>query len=108
MIFFAIYIVLIKFLNYDCFSLYAAARNSITTTKPTCQRTMLAAAVFLFEMIVIVFVSVSLLALQMFKDLALPGAQLWMCPWPDETVTYIGMVLLYTLIIVTAFSVMLC
>ena len=62
---------------------------------------MLAGAIFFFEMFVIVFVSISLIALQMFKDLAIPGPQIWMCPWDDTVVTYIGLILLYTLIFST-------
>lgn len=80
-----------KFLNYDYFALYAGAKDCVKTTKPTCQKNVTLALLFAFESFVFAVTQCSLLTLQMFKDLAIPGEQNWMCPWPDVTVELIAM-----------------
>ena len=62
MIYLGIILALIKILNYDYFGLFAAARNVIGTTKPTCQKTLCLTAVFVCEATVFVVAQCSLLA----------------------------------------------
>ncbi len=108
MIFMTIVLVLIKFLNYDYFSLYAAARHTVTTTKPSCQRLLCLVGGFGAEAAVFVGVQCSLVAITMFKDLALPIPQNWMCPWDDSIVTFVGLFMIYSLILITLLMVILC
>jgi hypothetical protein len=95
-----------KFLNYDYFALYAGAKDAVSTTKPTCQKNVTLGLIFAFESFVFAVTQCSLLTLQLFKDLALPGEQKWMCPWSDVTVELVAMVLLYIFIITTFVTVL--
>ena len=108
MIFLCIMLFLIKFLNYDYFSLFAAAKHTIKTTKPTCQRTLCGVIIFVCDTGVFVIAQVSFMALQTFKDLAVPIPQNWMCPWDDSIVVFIAMAMLYCLIVVLFLMVALC
>merc|ERR1719456_1652098 len=48
----AITLVLVRWLNYDYFGLYAAAKQCVKTTKPSCQRTVSVGFVMAFQSLV--------------------------------------------------------
>ncbi|CAD7947080.1 unnamed protein product [Amoebophrya sp. A25] len=104
----AICLVLIKILNYDFFGLFAAGRYAISTTKPSCQQALCLGWNMLMEAFIFVTAQCFLVAVQMFKDLAMPGSQNWMCPWDDGIVVFIALMLLYGLIISFLIIVILC
>ncbi len=108
MVFMAIALVLVKALNYDFFGLFAAGRHAIATTKPGCQKALILFWNFTSEGFFFITAQCALVAMQMFKDLALPGPQNWMCPWDDSIVVVIAMSMLYLLLIATIIIVILC
>lgn len=87
----SITLVLIRWLNYDYFGLYQAAKQCVKTTKPSCQRTVSVGFVIGFQ--TFVFTTMQCVMLLFARSLLMANpldANTWQCPYDNQDMSIVS------------------